>query len=314
MTSANKYLGSVVGLAVGDALGMPVEFEPVEPSAPVREMRPAVRFDSVTGEEIKLPAGAWTDDTSMALCLADSILISDGFSPEDQLSRYLKWFRSGYLSAIDKCFGIGPTVRAVLEEFESGNKDPGDLTATTNGALMRVSPVGLAYCSDAVQAIELSGESSRTTHKSNESVDSCRYMGALLAGAVQGADKDELLSPFFFPGSDEGYWDDMPLCPEITDIAAGSFKMKKPPEINGANQASATLEAALWAFCGSDNFAEGCTMAVMLGLDADTTAAVYGAIAGAYYGIDEIPSEWISHVAHYEMLVDYAERLHSFSG
>tara|TARA_B100001123_G_scaffold338532_1_gene383203 strand:- start:632 stop:1576 length:945 start_codon:yes stop_codon:yes gene_type:complete len=314
MKSLNKYIGSILGLAVGDALGMPVEFQPVDPSAPVRDMRPAVRFDSVAGEEIKLPAGAWTDDTSMALCLADSILMSEEFSPEDQLSKYLNWFRAGYLSAIDKCFGIGPTVRAVLEEFESGNIDPGDLIATTNGALMRVSPVGLAYCSDAVQAVELSGESSKTTHKSSESVDSCRYMGALLAGAVRGADKDELLSPFFFPGSNEGYWDAMPLCPEIAEIAAGSFKTKKPPEINGANQASATLEAALWAFYGSDDFAAGCTMAVMLGLDADTTAAVYGALAGAYYGADEIPSDWVSHVAHYDMLVDYAERLHAYSG
>jgi ADP-ribosylglycohydrolase len=303
----------MMGLAVGDALGMPVEFCPVDTTDPIREMRPAVRFDRISRKEIELPAGAWTDDTSMALCLADSILTLGSFNSEDQLQRYLKWFRSGYLSAIDQCFGIGPTVRGVLEAFESGAHSPGDPTATTNGALMRVSPVGLAYCADSVKAIELSGESSRTTHKSRESVDACRYMGSLLVGVVNGVRKDELLSPFFFPGSSRGYWDATPLCPEIARIAAGSFKLKKPPEINGANEAASTLEAALWAFWESDNFANGCTMAVMLGLDTDTTAAVFGAIAGAYYGIDEIPTEWKSAIAKHDIVMEYAERLHSFS-
>ena len=143
------------------------------------------------------------------------------------------------------------------------------------------------YANDPQEAIEKSGESSRTTHGATVCIDACRYFGALIVGALNGEDKETILSDHYCPVT--GYWQEKPLCKEIADIASGSFKHKNPPEIRGTGYVVQSLEAALWAFYHSDTFKDGCLMAVNLGDDADTTGAIYGQIAGAYYGEEGIP-------------------------
>ena len=107
-----------------------------------------------------------------------------------------------------------------------------------------------------------------------------------------------------------GYWAEEPLCPEIRAIAQGSFRTKEPPAIRGTGYAAESLEAALWAFHRSGSFREGCLLAVNLGDDADTTAAVYGQIAGALYGERGIPGEWREKLALWPSIDGYAERLY----
>jgi ADP-ribosylglycohydrolase len=155
---------------------------------------------------------------------------------------------------------------------------------------MRLAPVPMFYAKDPREAIEKSGESSRTTHGAPAAIDACRYMGALIVGALNGEDRETILVDHYCPVP--GYWQEKPLVPEIAAIAAGSFKKKNPPEIQGTGYVVQSLEAALWAFNNSHSFEGGCLLAVNLGDDADTTGAIYGQIAGAFYGEDAIPRSW----------------------
>lgn len=298
-----QYRGALLGLAAGDALGTTLEFKPPGHFAPLTDM--------VGGGPFHLQPGEWTDDTSMALCLAESLVEREGFDPADQMKRYLRWYREGYLSSNGRCFDIGNTVRSALHRYEtsgepfSGSTDP---YTAGNGSIMRLAPVPLFFAEPPREAIEKAGESSRTTHGAEAAVDACRYLGALLVGALQGVEKATLLSPYFTPVS--GYWDERALVPEIAAIAAGSFKEKNPPAIKGGGYVVESLEAALWAFYQSNNFRKGALLAANLGNDADTTAAVYGQLAGTYYGMEGIPAIWREKLALHDRIVALADALY----
>lgn len=273
MEQIGRYRGSLLGLATGDAVGTTLEFKPPGTFKPIDDM--------VGGGPFNLEPGQWTDDTSMALCLAESLIECKGFDPVDQQERYLRWYWEGHLSSTGKCFDIGGTVRSALARFKKthepycGATDP---HSAGNGSIMRLAPVPLFYVKKPLEAIEKSGESSQTTHGALTAVDACRYLGALIVGAVRGVEKDELLSDHFSPVP--GYWKEKPPIQEISEIASGSFKYKNPPEIKGTGFVVKSLEAALWAFYHSKSFKEGCLIAVNLGDDADTTGAVYGQLQG----------------------------------
>lgn len=289
-------------MATGDALGTTCEFAKPGTFVPIHDL--------VGGGPFNLKAGQWTDDTSMGLCLAESLIETGSFDPIDQLQRYVKWYRTGHLSSNGAVFDIGRTVRFALNKFErTGAPFCGDTDPQTagNGSLMRLAPVPLYFAQNIKEAIELSGESSRTTHGARVAVDACRYFGALIVGALNGASKKELLSPFFAPIA--GIWQEFELCPEIAVIAKGSYKKKKPPYIQGTGYAAKSLEAALWAFDTSEDFKAGCLRAVNLGNDADTTAAIYGQLAGAFYGIEGIPKDWIAKIAKRDLIESFANKL-----
>ena len=153
----------------------------------------------------------------------------------------------------------------------------------------------------------MSGESSRTTHQTPVAIDACRYLGALIIGALLGGSKPEILSGFYSPLPE--YWDRYPLSNELHEVVSGSFKRLNPPHIRGSGYVPKTLEATLWAFYNSDSFEEGCLMAVNLGDDADTTGSVYGQLAGAYYGESGIPFKWLSKLAHKDLILEMADEL-----
>ncbi|MFC1761190.1 ADP-ribosylglycohydrolase family protein [Planctomycetota bacterium] len=298
MTVLMRYQGCMIGLAAGDAVGTTVEFKAPGSFPPVTDM--------VGGGPFGVKPGEWTDDTSMALCLAESLVKCRNFDAHDQMERYVRWWKEGYLSSNGTCFDIGNTVSQALQQYlKTGNSFAGstDPLSAGNGSLMRLAPAPLFFASDPEKAIQMSMESSKTTHGALSCLDACRYFGGLIVGAVQGASKDELLSRRYAPIDSE--WDRMPLCPEVDEIACGSFKHKEPPEIIGNGYVVRSLEAALWAFHHSSTFKEGCLLAVNLGNDADTTGAIYGQIAGAYYGISGIPISWYERIAH----VDRIDRL-----
>jgi ADP-ribosylglycohydrolase len=177
---------------------------------------------------------------------------------------------------------------------------------------MRLAPVVLAFASNPREAIEKAALSSRTTHGAREAVDACRYFAALLLGALQGRPKSEILSPHFSPVP--GLWSGSSLAPKIHAVAAGSFIEKNPPAIRGTGYVVESLEAALWAFHRSATFREGALLAVNLGDDADTTGAVYGQLAGAYYGAEAIPGEWRTKLTHRDLIERMADRLLHLAG
>jgi ADP-ribosylglycohydrolase len=299
----SRFHGALLGLAAGDALGTTLEFKQPGTFEPIDDM--------VGGGAHNLEPGQWTDDTSMALCLAASLVEKGGFDPKDQMERYVRWWQEGYMSSTGSFFDIGGTVQTALMAFDltgdpfSGSTDP---QSAGNGSLMRLAPVPMFYAADAGKAISRAADSSRITHGAAEAVDACRYFSGLVTGALQGRPKDELLSENFSPVP--LLWRTNPLAPAIADIASGSFKEKEPPEIRGGGYVVHSLEATLWAFHKSEDFRSGALLAVNLGDDADTTGAVYGQIAGAYYGEEGIPTEWREKLALLEVLDDLANSLY----
>jgi len=302
VTRQDRYRGALLGLAAGDALGTTLEFKRPGTFAPIADM--------VGGGPFELRPGEWTDDTSMALCLAESLVECRRFDPVDQLQRYVRWWHEGHHSSTGTCFDIGYTVRGALMRFQrtgeqwSGSTDP---NTAGNGSLMRLAPVPLFFAADPARAIARAADSSRTTHGAPEAVDACRYFAGLIVGAIEGRAKSDLLAPGFTPI--DGLWDDAPLAPAIAEIANGSFQHREPPEIAGTGYVVRSLEAALWAFAKSTTFEDGALLAVNLGDDADTTGAIYGQIAGAHYGVEAIPSRWREKLAGRDTLERLADGL-----
>jgi ADP-ribosylglycohydrolase/protein-tyrosine phosphatase len=295
----DRYRGALLGLAAGDALGTAVEFQAPGSFAPL--------VDMVGGGSFRLPLGAWTDDTSMALCLAESLIECGGFDPEDQLRRYLRWYRQGYWSSTGVCFDIGNATRAALERFErTGEAFPGDADrdAAGNGPLMKLAPVPLAYAADPAAAVAHAAESARTTHGARQAVDAARYFAAVLVGALHGADD---LAPIDALGAE-------PLHPEVARVAAGSYREKEPPAIEGSGYVVRSLEAALWAVHRTETYADAVLAAANLGDDADTTAAIAGQLAGALYGVEAIPAKWRAALAMRERIEELADGLLRLAG
>ena len=294
----SRFRGSLLGLAAGDALGTTLEFSPPGSFEPIDGL--------VGGGPFGLEPGQWTDDTSLALCLAESLVVTGRLDLVDQLERYVRWYREGHLSSNGRLVDIGNATRAALERFErtgdprGGRKDP---ATAGNGSLMRLAPVPLFFASSEAAASAAAGESSLTTHGAPAAVDACRSYGVLVARAVSGAPKEEVLARV-----------ELELVPEVAAVVAGSFREKEPPAIRGGGYVVDSLEAALWAFARSDSFREGALLAVNLGDDADTTGAVYGQLAGAFYGEGGIPAEWRERLALRETIEELADGLFRRSG
>ena len=308
LTTRDRFRGCLLGLAACDALGTTLEFKSPGSFEPIE--------DIVGGGPFGLQPGQWTDDTSMALCLAASLLECGGFDPLDQMQRYVRWWRDGYMSATGHTFDIGNTVSAALARFEAtGDPYAGttDRSIAGNGSLMRLAPVPMYYAGDAASAIDHAALSSRTTHGASQAVDACRYFAGLIVEALNGVDKQTLLAPGYCPV--DGLWERSPLDEAVAEVAAGSFARREPPEIVGSGYVVRALEAALWAFNRSSDFREGALLAVNLGDDADTTGAIYGQIAGRVLRSGR-PSRmaWRSQLAMADTITEMADALFEASG
>ncbi|MCP5162237.1 MAG: ADP-ribosylglycohydrolase family protein [Hahellaceae bacterium] len=294
ISQKQRYLGCMLGLACGDAVGTTVEFR-------ARGTFPEVT-DMTGGGPFALKKGEWTDDTSMALCLAHSLLARKGFDAVDQMNRYCNWMNYGYMSCNGTCFDIGTTVQRALNQYQiTGNPLAGsaDPFSAGNGALMRLAPVPMYYLSSLGDTLLFSAESSRTTHAAPEAIDCAKLFGTQLRAALMGETKEKVLF-------DAGY---APDTDKVRTIAQGHYREKSDAEIVGSGYVVASLEAALWCFDTTDSY-EACVLkAVNLGDDADTTAAIAGQLAGAYYGVEAIPGKWLESLAMKEEIIALAEAL-----
>lgn len=282
MSLKQRFQGCFLGLAVGDAVGMPVENWPRGRFDPVTDMRGGGPFSRA--------AGAWTDDTAMAVCLAESLLANGGFDPFDQMDRYSRWARADYLGDTGTNLDIGGTVADALARFQrtgepyAGSDDP---LSAGNGSIMRLAPIPMFYASSVGAAEEWAAQSSRTTHGAKECVDSCRLLARIIWRALQGKPKQNVLF---------GDRDTFKGAERIVAIANGRFSGKPECEIRGTGYVVESLEAALWCFLNTDSFEAAVLKAANLGDDADTTAAVCGQVAGAHYGVSDIPASWLTEL------------------
>ncbi|MES2102949.1 MAG: ADP-ribosylglycohydrolase family protein [Pseudomonadota bacterium] len=290
----DRYLGAMLGLACGDAVGTSVEFSPRGSFKPVTDM--------TGGGPFGLKPGQWTDDTSMALCLAESLLTKGEFNPRDQMGRYNNWWNWGYLSSTGDCFDIGATVHDALLKFEMsdtpycGSTDP---QTAGNGSLMRLAPVVLFAYPDIAAAVNYAADSSRTTHGATEAVESCQLFAAILCEVLKGVGKNSLMDAILYS----------PTEPKLVEIAKGNFISKKEQDIKGSGYSVESLEAALWCFFNTQTYESAILKAANLGDDADTTSAIAGQIAGAYYGASQIPFSWKEKLAMREDIESMANNL-----
>ena len=300
MTTRDRFLGCLLGLAVGDAVGTTLEFKPRGSFKPITDM--------TGGGPFRLDPGQWTDDTSMALCLASSLVEKGEFDPADQMARYVRWKDEGYWSSNGHCFDIGNATGAALARFKrtrdpfSGSADP---RSAGNGSIMRLAPVPMFFAADMAKAVHYSAESSRTTHAAAECLDACRLFGAMLVRALNGFAREEVLlgDARTFSGS-----------PAVEAIARGDYRAKGETAISGSGYVVKSLEAALWCFDQTESYEQAVLRAANLGDDADTTAAVCGQIAGAFYGVTGIPQRWLGTLAMRGEIDALASKLFAHSG
>ncbi|UJR10895.1 hypothetical protein I4U23_015083 [Adineta vaga] len=261
----------------------------------------------------------------MALCLANSLIACRDFNPYDQLVRYKWWFRNGYMSSNGKCFDIGTATKRSLIEFEYRQKefmkknnisekdidylhdpvllhefnvDCSEKGTAGNGALMRLCPVPLFFYRHPVYAVEFSGISGRITHGDIIAYDACRYYGALIVAALAGESKSDLLDSDFYV-KHQAWFNNKPLHKSVMQVIEGSYKKRRGYDdgIRGTGFIINALEAALWAFWVDENcFEKGVLAAVNLGDITTTTAAVYGQLAGAYYGYSRLPKRLCKYI------------------
>jgi ADP-ribosyl-[dinitrogen reductase] hydrolase len=302
---------------VGDALGTTLEFAR-------RDTHPR-HTEMIGGGPFDLAPGQWTDDTSMTLALAESLIAHPALDPRDLMDRFVGWYRRGAYSCTGACFDIGIATRKALTRYErTGDPIAGSTAPDTagNGSLMRLAPVALATLDDPGEAERIAVDQSRTTHGAPQAVEACGYLVQLLRGAIQG--EADVLRPRPWIGVDtdglrprrwsSGADDDLtPMARDgdaaIDALARGEWRGKVRDEIRSSGYVVHTLEAALWAVGTTDTFENALVLAVNLADDADTVGAVAGQLAGALYGASAIPERWLTPLAWRDRFIAIADQL-----
>jgi ADP-ribosyl-[dinitrogen reductase] hydrolase len=297
-TLRDRFQGSLLGLAVGDALAAHTQFRKPGSFAAVGDLLGGGPFD--------LPRGAWTDDTAMALLLAESLLERDAFDARDQVARYSRWQREGYGSATGQCVGISASVARALSTAQykrqpfAGSHDPEQLD---KDPLSRVAPVVMYFFADAQKAVAKAAEAARITAQAPMVLDCVRLLAAVVHQALTGKDKPAVLRP------PREMWVSSNTRPEVLALWEGSYARKMTPEIAADGNILHALQAALWAFHSAPTFREGALLAANLGWDSDVVTAVYGQIGGAHYGVSAIPGIWRNSLMKQAVVTDSADRL-----
>jgi len=287
----DRLFGAFVGLAVGDAIGTTVEFKE-------RDTFPLVT-NMVGGGPFNLKAGYWTDDTSMALCLAESLKVDPNLNKEDLLNRFLSWYERGTNSPTGRCFDIGNTTRTSLLDFKESKSliNNPEFFRAGNGSIMRLAPVAIQHYNNLEKAIEVAISQSETTHAAPACVNSCELLTEVLINAFTAKTKEDV-----FNITNKEHW-----CKEVRSILY-TLDVDRD-SVSSSGYVVDTLHAALWCFLETDNFQDAVLLAVNLGDDADTVGAVTGQIAGAYYGLSSIPDSWKIKLYDFSRFIDLSEDL-----
>lgn len=274
-----RFLGAMLGLATGDAVAAATQYRRPGTFTPVGDL--------IGGGPFELPRGGWSDDTAMALCLADSLLATDSFDARDQVERYARWQREGYLSATGQCLGItASTARALAmaqwrRQLFAGSHAPDQLDPEP---LSRVAPVVLFFFAAPDEAVQLASDAARTTCQAPAVLAACRDLAHALLLALSGQPKARIMAD--------------------TDMSAAGGRRKA-----GKGTVTEALAIALEAFAATDNFREAVLHAANHGENSDVAAAACGQLAGAFYGASAIPAPWRECLLQRELIESYADRL-----
>ncbi len=303
----NIWLSGVMGLVVGDALGVPVEFETRSylKRNPVKTMIGHGTYNQ--------PKGTWSDDSSMTIATLDSL--KNGYNLESIMQNFVKWKEDGKYTPYGNCFDIGiATSDAIQNYMKDENIDTCGLKGERdngNGSLMRILPVCLYAISKEFQtkkAIEVIHEVSALTHAHPRSKIACGLYYFIIKTIIKNRKEnlDRILQKainegFEYYSKEPLYYEELQYYMRIKDIK--TFKNIQIDEIQSTGYVLHTLEVVVWCLSNSENYKDSTLGAVNLGSDTDTTAAITGSIAGVYYGYDEIPDEWISSIIKKEEII-----------
>ena len=271
-----------MGLAVGDAVGTTNEFKWAGTFDPITDM--------VGGGPFLLKPGQWTDDTSMALCIADSLLAQGRYDSFDVMDRYQRWFSEGYRSSTDRCFDIGGQVRAALFDFEHEQRVPRTAQRTTsagNGAIMRLAPAVIAGFQhrEIREIVATAGLSARETHYSVEAEAATEVFAALLVGALLGWPPERIVDVAW--ASTGAAFDDV-----AARVVSADPAERASWEAHTSGYIIHGLRLAVHGLLDVGSFDEAVLAIANMGGDADTNAAIYGQLGGAYFGVEAIPASW----------------------
>jgi ADP-ribosyl-[dinitrogen reductase] hydrolase len=337
----DRSFGALLGLAIGDALGAPLEFSPVRYGSAELKGFDAALWKKDNYNRFGLKPGQWTDDTSMALCLADSLLTRGGFDGRDLRLRFLNWWYFGYCNPfgfdaerpVKHSVGLGGNIWESFQEFVKHKSEfttAGDLRTSGNGSLMRNAPVAVFYRDDLALAESISYKQSKTTHQGEEAAECCRLLTRCIVHGIRGDG-----TPRFLDGLNEGFdskiysvgclarseqeaphqdnlgtrledrnWNWRSRCFRYSPTRA-----REHPDYIGSYSMDA-LSMALHCVWSTSSFQAAVLQCANLCGDSDTTAAITGQIAGATYGARAIPAEWIEAVLRWDPHSDILMRAH----
>lgn len=299
---------ALFGVAVGDALGVPVEFESRNTLArnPVTDM---IGFGTYN-----LPAGTWSDDSSMTFCLAEAL--TEGFDLNVIAKNFVKWAHENYWTAGGKVFDIGNATKLAVARIANGVKPElaggSDESSNGNGSLMRILPL-LFFISDKPvnERYEFTRLVSSITHRHVRSVIACFYYLEFARLILLGRDKFDIYKDLQIemPAFLSGISIDLAEIQDFRILFKHDICKLSEQRISSSGYVMHTIEAAVWCLLTTDNYRDAVLKAVNLGVDTDTTAAVTGGLAGLLYGFETIPEEWILKLARRDDIEDLAERL-----
>ena len=298
MNLNDRAVGGLLALACGDALANHMEFSP----------RRSYQITGMDDRSGPLPVGQWSDDTGLALCLADSLIAEAGFNPKDHMMRYEAFYERGVGWPLDHRLTPGNALAQALRQFKytdeafSGSTHP---LAAGNGGLMRLLPAVLAAYPDKQQVRQWARESTRTTHGATECLEASECLALILASLLDGATKPEALEAAALEN-----WSST----KIQAIATGGYQGKPDALIKAKGYVVDTLEAALWCFSSTHTLEDALLLAANLGDDCDTVAAVTGQLAGCHYGKAAIPAPWLDKLVDTDAIAQRAIRLIELTG
>ncbi len=306
MLTAAKTLSGLMGLCVGDALGVPVEFttRAERVNSPVTQMLGYGTWNQ--------PPGTWSDDSSLTFCLAESLC--RGYSLDAIANSFWRWYKAGYWTPRGELFDIGQTTHEAIMRLKQGvapHQAGGKVeNSNGNGSLMRILP--MAYCHKTLTFDELMArvhDVSAITHGHPRSQMACGIYISIAIALLEGVD----LETAYIKGLNKSQhiYDQREFIlerPHFSRILSGKIAQIPVEEINSGGYVIDTLESSLWCLLNSSSYSETVLKAINLGGDTDTTAAVTGGLAGIYYGIENIPSQWVNQIARKQDIVNLSNR------
>ena len=292
----DKRVGCLLGGIVGDAFGSPYQFRPRGSYDITPDMEPCTCFE--------VPAGAFTDDGAMMLCLARSLTVRGGFDEVDQMRRYHRWLEEGYMSSVDEAFDIGGTTTVAVTEWAATRPAVGPFGLTDedskgNGGIMRLGPILVFYHERHDECVEYARRSSAVTHATVECMDCAALMAHVLFKLLNGATRAEALDNADFEVS----------TPVVRALCAGEYKAKTRDQISTSGYVAHTLKAALWALHRAESYEDGVMTLARMGSDVDMVCCVFGQLAGALWGAGAVPERWVDALLKKDMVVAVVQGL-----